>query len=79
MMLESKIPEMMAPPKPRHKGSARVMGSSPSTVQSLVKMIGSKRLASASAIEEIRFMPSLISKSDKTPILVNTLIVNMLK
>lgn len=54
-MIEARaIPEMIAPPSPRQRGSARVMGRRPRIVDNLVRMIGSRRLAPASAIASIK-------------------------
>ena len=48
------MPEMMAPPKPLQSGLDKLIGSSPNTVQSLVKMIGSNLEAPASAMASLK-------------------------
>lgn len=84
MMVEARrIPDMIAPPKPLHSGFDRVIGKSPITVQSLVRMIGSSLDAPASASASVNGMCSrrfifilstinmelvtTIPNSDKTP------------
>lgn len=62
MMLAKLSPEIMAPPSPLQRGSARVMGNRPNTVDNLVKIIGSMRLAPESATASIKGMPSFMFK-----------------
>ena len=50
MIVEARsIPEIIAPPNPRHNGFDKVIGKSPKTVHNFVRTIGSSRDAPASA------------------------------
>jgi hypothetical protein len=53
---------MIAPPRPLQSGSERVIGKSPRTVQSLVRTMGSKRLAPASATDSKNGIPCFLFK-----------------
>ncbi len=56
---EKKRPAMMAPPRPRQRGSERVMGTSPTMAANEVRAMGSSRLSDASTIASRNLRPLL--------------------
>lgn len=58
-MPEKRSPAIIAPPKPRHKGSDKVIGISPTTVVIVPNIMGSTRDAAPSAIAWVKPIPAL--------------------